>query len=81
MSEASNARSARARTDNKNRGLIARIKLFFKQVAGELKKVVRPTRKELGQLFLTVIVFVAVVMAFVGIIDLAFGELVFKVFG
>ncbi len=74
-------RSSKKSAAPKKKGLFARIQLFFKQVIGELKKVVRPTRKELGNLFVTVIVFVAIVMAFVALLDLAFGRLVFWVFG
>ena len=83
MSEATTytGRSGDAEAKSENRGLIARIKLFFRQVIGEIKNVVAPTRKELGNLFLTVIVFVAIVMAFVGIIDILFGQLVILVFG
>lgn len=62
-------------------GLFARIRLFFKQVAGELRKVVRPSRKELVNLFVTVLVFVAIIMLFVSLLDLAFSEIVFRVFG
>lgn len=62
-------------------GLWARIKLFFRQIIGELKKVVRPTRKELGNLFVTVVVFVVIIMAIVALLDVLFGELAFVIFG
>lgn len=62
-------------------GLWARVKLFFRQIIGELKKVVRPTRKELGSLFVTVVVFVAIIMAIVALLDVLFGETAFLIFG
>lgn len=65
----------------KKRGLFARIALFVRQVIAELKKVVRPTRTELFTFFVVVIVFVLVIMAYVGLIDLGFGRLALWVFG
>jgi preprotein translocase subunit SecE len=62
-------------------GLFARIALFVRQVVAELKKVVRPTRQELFTYIGVVVVFVLVVMAFVGVLDLGFGRLVLWMFG
>lgn len=62
-------------------GLYARIALFIRQVIAELKKVVRPTRSELLTYTSVVLVFVLVVMAFVTLVDLGIGKLVFWVFG
>jgi preprotein translocase subunit SecE len=63
------------------RGFVARVVLFVRQVVAELKKVVRPTRQELFTYVGVVVVFVVVVMAFVGVLDLGFGRLVLWVFG
>ncbi len=63
------------------RGLFARIALFIRQVVGELKKVVRPTRSELMTYTGVVLVFVVIVMAFVTLVDLGVGKLSFWVFG
>lgn len=63
------------------RGIFARIALFVRQVIAELKKVVRPTRSELITYTTVVLVFVAVVMAFVTLVDLGVGSLVGWVFG
>jgi len=63
------------------KGLFARIALFVRQVVAELKKVVRPTRHELLRYTVVVLVFVAVVMAFVTVVDLGVGSLVGWVFG
>ncbi len=65
----------------KRGGLFARIALFVRQVVAELKKVVRPTRSELVTYTSVVLVFVAVVMAFVTGVDLVIGKLTFWVFG
>ncbi|HET6560613.1 MAG TPA: preprotein translocase subunit SecE [Marmoricola sp.] len=53
---------------------------FYRQVVAELRKVVWPTRQQLITYFWVVTVFVVVIMTFVSLLDLAFGELVFKIF-
>ena len=53
---------------------------FIHEIFAELKKVQRPTREELGQMFSTVIIFVAVIMIFVGVIDTLSARLAFWVF-
>ncbi|MBD3779535.1 MULTISPECIES: preprotein translocase subunit SecE [unclassified Cellulomonas] len=65
----------------KRRGLFARIALFVRQVVAELKKVVRPTRSELVTYTTVVLVFVAVVMAFVTVVDLGIGQATRWIFG
>jgi preprotein translocase subunit SecE len=55
--------------------------LFISQILDELRKVVRPTRSELWNYTLVVIVFVTVMMAFVAALDFGFGRLVGLVFG
>ena len=62
-------------------GFFARIALFVRQVIGELKKVVAPTRKELINYTLVVLVFVVIMMLIVTLLDLAFGTGVGWVFG
>ena len=62
-------------------GFFAKILLFVKQVIGELKKVVYPTRNELWTYFWVVIVFVLMLMAFVGVFDAIFSFIVRYVFG
>ncbi len=78
--EGTGAGKARKGTPER-RGLFARIALFVRQVVAELKKVVRPTRAELIRYTTVVLVFVAVVMAFVTGVDLGVGSLVGWVFG
>lgn len=75
------ARSASGTDSRKKRGPFGRIVLFVREVIAELKKVVRPTRNELWTYFVAVLVFVLIIMAFVGLLDLSFGRLVLWVFG
>ncbi|WP_400995471.1 preprotein translocase subunit SecE [Agromyces sp. GXQ0307] len=63
------------------RNPFARIALFIRQVIGELKKVVTPTRKELASFTAVVLVFVAIMMAIVYGLDQLFSWLVVFVFG
>jgi len=63
------------------RNPFARIALFIRQVFGELKKVVTPTRKELISFTSVVLVFVVIMMGIVSGLDYGFGWLVNLVFG
>ncbi|MCS3842783.1 MULTISPECIES: preprotein translocase subunit SecE [unclassified Microbacterium] len=65
----------------KKLGFFGRIALFFRQVIGELRKVVTPTRKELFKFTGVVLVFVAIMMAMVYGLDTAFSWLTAQVFG
>lgn len=71
------AKSERA----ERRNPFARIALFIRQVIGELKKVVTPTRKELINYTLVVLVFVVIMMALVSLLDLVFGTGIGYIFG
>ena len=55
--------------------------LFVSQVLDELRKVVRPTRSELWEYTVVVIVFVTVMMAVIAALDFGFSRLVGLVFG
>jgi preprotein translocase subunit SecE len=57
------------------------LSLFISQILDELRKVVRPTRSELVNYTIVVIVFVSFVMALVSALDYAFTKLVLWVFG
>ncbi|WP_028245255.1 preprotein translocase subunit SecE [Pseudoclavibacter soli] len=65
----------------KARSFIGRIVLFFRQVIGELRKVTTPTRKELINQTLLVLVFVLIMMVIITVLDFGFGTLVNFVFG
>jgi preprotein translocase subunit SecE len=72
-----NARKERA----ERRSPFARVALFVRQVFGELRKVVTPTRRELFSYTGVVLAFVVVMMALVYGLDQGFGFLVNWVFG
>ncbi len=67
------------RTGNGN--VFARLGLFLRQVMSELRKVIWPGRSDLIQYTLVVIVFVAVLIGIVALLDLAFAKGVLAVFG
>ncbi|MBS41690.1 MAG: preprotein translocase subunit SecE [Nocardioides sp.] len=56
------------------------IPTFYRQVVAELRKVVYPTQEQLVTYFFVVMAFVLVMIAIVSALDLAFGQLVFKIF-
>jgi preprotein translocase subunit SecE len=62
-------------------GIFGRIARFIREVVGELRKVIWPTRKELLTYTAVVVVFVAVIMAIVVGLDFAFAKGVLWVFG
>jgi preprotein translocase subunit SecE len=73
---------ANARKDSaEKRSPIGRLVLFIRQVIAELKKVVTPTRKELVNFTLVVLVFVVIMMALVGGLDWVFSLAVNFIFG
>jgi preprotein translocase subunit SecE len=72
-----NAKKERAARRNP----FARIALFIRQVLGELRKVVTPTRNELLSYTGVVLVFVIIMMAIVYGLDQLFSWLVILVFG
>jgi preprotein translocase subunit SecE len=53
---------------------------FIKESVAELRKVVYPTGQQLLNYFLVVLVFVLFIIAFVSLLDLGFGALVFRIF-
>ena len=63
------------------RGILGRIWLFIRQVVGELKKVVAPSRRELVNFVVVVLVFVAFMMVLISLLDLGFGQLAIWLFG
>ena len=81
MSESASAGGRQVARPKKRRGLFARIALFIRQIIAELRKVVRPSRDELWTYFIVVIVFVAAMMLFVGVLDFLFGQLMLLIYG
>lgn len=72
----------RAVEDNRKKpNIFKRIWIFITQVIAEMKKVTYPTGNETWTYFTVVIVFVAVIMAFTGLLDFGFGKLNALIFG
>ncbi len=69
------------RPAEKKPNIFERIALFIRQTIAEMKKVTYPSKEELWAYFLVVVVFVALMMMFTGIIDFGSGELSKLVFG
>jgi preprotein translocase subunit SecE len=55
--------------------------LFFRQMVGELRKVIWPTRRELFTYTVVCLVFVLFMVIFVTSLDYGFTKLIFEVFG
>jgi preprotein translocase subunit SecE len=66
---------------DKPKGALSRVTTFLRQVVDELRKVVTPTRSELVNYTLVVLVFVVIVMGIITFLDLLFGWGVSWVFG
>jgi preprotein translocase subunit SecE len=66
----------RAQAGNPVSRLFASLGLFVSQILDELRKVVRPTGKELLNYTFVVIVFVLIIMGIVAALDFAFHRLV-----
>jgi preprotein translocase subunit SecE len=73
--------AARTRTKEAGPGFFGRIVNFIREIFAELQKVIWPTRKELLTYTTVVIVFVAIMMTFVALLDVGFARLMFLVFG
>lgn len=58
-----------------NQSLTARLGRYFREVRSELRKVVWPSRQELVTYTIVVLVTVAVVAIFLGVVDIAVSEL------
>ena len=65
----------------KKQGLFARFALFLRQVVAELRKVIWPTRSELINYTVVVLIFVVIMALILSLYDFAFARLVFWIFG
>ena len=72
----SESASVARRKQSTRRGPLGGIVLFFRQVIDELRKVVWPTWNELTTYFVVVIVFIAAIMVFTGVLDMIFDRIV-----
>lgn len=57
------------------------VRQFLREVRGELKRVIWPSRKEVSSYSLVVLVAVALVTVFIFGLDQGFGSVVFRIFG
>jgi preprotein translocase subunit SecE len=64
-----------------SRNPFVRLWTFLRQVVGELKKVIWPTRSEMVRYTIIVLIFVVVMTAFISGIDLGFAKAVLWLFG
>ncbi|HEX6074787.1 MAG TPA: preprotein translocase subunit SecE [Micromonosporaceae bacterium] len=62
-------------------GPVGRLTRFIREVFAELRKVIWPTRKELLTYTVVVVFFVAVMLAIIGLLDVAFARAMLWVFG
>ncbi len=79
-SKADSDKAVRVTTEGRV-GIFGRIARFFREVVAELRKVIWPTRKELLTYATVVVVFVAVLMSIVALLDTGFAWAVLHVFG
>ena len=75
------ATSASSKETADKQGPFARFALFLRQVVAELRKVIWPTRSELVNYTIVVLVFVVIMAAILALYDFVFARLVFLVFG
>ena len=75
------ARPAGSKQPVKRANVFARIGLFLRQVVSELRKVIWPGRSDLITYTLTVVIFVAILVGIVTVLDLAFAKGVLFIFG
>jgi preprotein translocase subunit SecE len=75
------SRRGRKRGGKERKGLLARLRTFYRQIVSELRKVVWPSRNELMTYTSVVIVFVVIIMGVVYGLDTGFSKLAFLVFG
>ena len=68
-------------TSEAKQGLIARVRLFVRQVIVELRRVVWPTRKQVTTYTGVVLVFVTVLSLIVAVFDFIFGKGILVIFG
>jgi preprotein translocase subunit SecE len=73
--------AAKVKSKDARPGPFGRIVNFIREIYAELQKVIWPTRKELLTYTSVVIVFVAIMMTFVSLLDVGFARLMFLVFG
>ncbi|HEY9315142.1 preprotein translocase subunit SecE [Williamsia sp.] len=79
--EAGKAEKRKRVKSDDSRNPFTRLYVFLTQVVGELKKVIWPTRKQLIQYTIIVLIFVILMVTFISVLDLAFAKGVLWLFG
>ncbi|WP_371820865.1 preprotein translocase subunit SecE [Tsukamurella sp. PLM1] len=73
--------SKKAAAKKESRNPFAAVWLFLRQVVAELRKVIWPTKSQMVNYTIIVLVFVVVLTAFVSLLDLGFAKLMLWAFG
>ncbi|MEV4415398.1 preprotein translocase subunit SecE [Catellatospora sp. NPDC049609] len=81
VTDGKDARAIKSADKAEKVGFFGRIGRFVREVVAELRKVIWPTRNELLTYTAVVIVFLAAVMTYVGVLDLGLAKGVLFVFG
>lgn len=71
----------KGRSSDRPAGPIGKIILFFREVIEQLRKVVYPTKKQLITYSIVVLIFVLIIMAYIGVLDVIFVDLMQRAFG
>ena len=74
-------KTARKKTSGPSRNPIAFVIKYLKEVVDELRKVIWPSRKQMISYTTVVMVFLAFMVALIGLVDLGLARLVMLVFG
>ena len=74
-------RRPKEKKDVHRAGLVGVIGRFFREIIGELRKVIWPTRNQLVTYTIVVLVFVSFMVALVSLLDFLFGRGVLFLFG
>ena len=74
-------KTAKKAADRPSRNPFAFVWTFLKQVVAELRKVIWPNRKQMVNYTAVVLVFLAFMVALIGLVDLGLAKLVMLVFG
>ena len=75
------AKTAKKAADRPRRNPIAFVWTYLAQVVAELRKVIWPNRKQMINYTAVVLVFLAFMVALIGLVDLGLAKLVMLVFG
>jgi preprotein translocase subunit SecE len=79
--EGAKTKTAKKAADRPSRNPIAFVWNYLLQVVAELRKVIWPNRKQMVNYTIVVLVFLAFMVALIGLVDLGLAKLVMLVFG